>query len=280
MTGIQRLLGVSAGLMVFACGTASPSSGEWAGDEADSPPAVAESREEESPALLSLEVGPEHTVSFHEVGDLLIVAEGARNGTPSVLQEMKLDGASAQAIYEALRPGSMPPAVLVDAAKRVMAARAVPSSSLEAAGAALIEGGGAPALPGARVSNGVGTLAQAIGKDYFLDTLKGCGPFNAPVDQVCFPEWSNGFFAYKKADTATWTVASQNGSFHAKINASTGGGGTGTFFIDHDKWKRLSARGELCCLFCGCNIHARTLRIDIINAEGDTFHVGGAWYGT
>jgi hypothetical protein len=128
-------------------------------------------------------------------------------------------------------------------------------------------------------SNGVGTTSEAISAITFLNVQNGCGPWpNVNAWTVCYPDWANGFYAYNTARWAIMRVASKNGAFLVKIDASTGGKGSGTYYVAHDTYREFRAEGEPCCFFCPCTVHPRTLRIDVINAIGKEFHVGGAWW--
>ena len=175
-----------------------------------------------------------------------------------------------------MRPGEPVPATLVEATERVRIARATsePLSTMLESDA----GGGSAFVPPFKNADAVGTRSEAITIDFFRNTIRGCGPWGGvKVWEVCFPDWYDGFYAYAKSKTATWRVASGFGTFHVKISASTGGQGSGIFYLAHDTWREFVALGEPCCAICPCLVHPRTLRIDIINAIGDWFHVGGVW---
>ena len=274
MTRIFRLWGFAGGLFALGCG-ASPSEGGTVTDAGE----VEVFAEADAPAIVSLELGDWHRVSFHEVGDLLVIAETARNGVPSALDEPRLAAMSPVEMYEALRPGQSAPPELVGAIERLREAR---SRSPERVDETILEptfGGGASTLLASPAPLGVGQLVEPLSESYFRNTLQGCAVPPDPVFQVCAPNWGNGFYAYAKSKIARWVFASQSGSFRVKVNASTGGHGSGLFTVNDNSYTRLEARGESCCWICNCDIHPRTLRIDVIDAAGDTFHVGGYWAG-
>jgi hypothetical protein len=275
MIDIVRRLVLPLGFLAAAC-SSDPISTQSL--ETDAPVASTEVEQPDSvPALLALDFPGGQVVSFHELGDVLVMAQRAPNGVPSVFGDERRERTSIQTIFEQLRPGEAVPAKLLEAVERTSIARAKSQASISEL--EFDVGGGSALLPALGSSNGVGTLTEAITTDYFRNTIRGCGPWSGVlVWQVCYPEWGNGFYAYAKSKSATWRVASINGSFNVKITAAAGGTGAGVFYVGHDEWHEYHAMGELCCWLCGCLVHPRTLRIDVINATNDAFHVGGAWW--
>jgi hypothetical protein len=269
----------SLSLLAVACGSEADSTPSGQADAAV--PVAAPSDEvdphDSIPALIELEFAEGQVVSFHEMNDVILVSERARNGTPPVLGALPAEPRSATQTFELLRPGQAIPSELREAVERANLARANVADLADDLGAD-VGGGSSLFVPPAR-SNGVGTTSEAITADTFLYVHNGCGPW--PVSNswsVCYPDWANGFYAYNKARRAVMRVASKNGSFQVKIDASTGGQGSGIYYVAHDTYREFRASGEPCCALCPCLIHARTMRIDVIDAIGKEFHVGGVWW--
>lgn len=238
-----------------------------------------------NPAFLTLSLESGNAVSFHEAGTIILVSESGRLGTPSVLEEWGLVGLPALDVYEALRPGEAVPTELLEAFQRTerQVDALVEDDEVETDELAPAVGGGSRIANGAgkELTTDVGQISQAITESYFLNELHGCRiDRNPTVYHVCYPSWWNGFFAYAHADYAYWRVASDTGNwFHARITANNGGEGGGDYYVAQGHWRGLSAAGERCSrLNPLCVRHARTLRIDIINAANDKFHVGGYWW--
>ncbi|HYP99044.1 MAG TPA: hypothetical protein VER96_10235 [Polyangiaceae bacterium] len=263
-------------LFGMACSSTSlaPDSTTDRGSASASGPAEAATESEGlAEAILTIEVGPEHTFAFYELGDQLLGVETAKNGVPSALEGQDLTAMTPTTLYQKLRPGEAVPAELTAAIYRANAAHAL---THELPGDP-VSGGGFSAFSPITSQDDVGKVTEAISANTFINVLHGCAVSGSNVVfSVCRTDWMNGYFAFAIGKTASWKVASQNGSFKVKISNNVGS--PQTFAIAHDTSQNFFTMGELCCpIICFCDVHPRTLRLDVIDAIGDTFHVGGYW---
>jgi hypothetical protein len=253
------------------------------GDSEDSPPAVdSESANSalvpttDMDLLFRINVGPRHTVSFYEPQPgLLYTIEGVPNGGTGILQQLAT--VTAVEVFKRARPGEEVPAVLVEADDRAQPKSRIPGDdtvSETPPGA----GGGAPFVRQSEVTieDGVGTVRQAHATSNapdFVNNHLGCdySTFNRIYFTFCRVNWGGGFWSSATADFSKFVVHAFSGNgvtvrqtVHTNIqDISVPNGGTFSFHVSFQQF----------------NLPQNILfRWDVFNAEGDGFHVGGAFF--
>jgi hypothetical protein len=225
-------------------------------------PAPTASETVDASIVLRVDVEPGHTVSFYEpTPGGLYLAERTAPGQAFVLQGKA--ASDALAAFSQLRPQAEIPAALQAAYDR---ARSMPSEPIALASHTF--GGGQPATAQAAAST-PGVIQQALTSSSsaanFVNNDHGCdwGPENS----FCRVNWANGFFA------------------------STGGASSGSCTVDHFAGNgvtiQITAGSSVTTTFQAVNTSVKyslgtpgssvTRRIDVLNASGDSFHVGCNW---
>jgi hypothetical protein len=221
-----------------------------------------------------VDLTPTHTITFYESspGNITVVERRAPGERARLPRELP---ATASEVFAQLRPDDGIPEKLLDADARAAGAGdeapveapliEVPPSAEGGAPSPLHEPSQAPALP---AEPGVGRLEQAHSSNsagHFVGDHGGCDWDNA--FSACRVTWSGGFFAQATAGAALFKVDHYSG------NGLTVRLMRGTSIEDHSQSAATIADYSL--LFT--RDPNKLIRIDILNASGDSFHVGGRW---
>jgi hypothetical protein len=254
---------VFVGFAALACG---------ATDDGSQEPSSQTSAREESITLgdenlvLSVEIGADHTVDFHEIqsGDIVAVETMDPGAEPVVPAIADL---TIREQYERLKPGEAVPSVVLEAQERVEAFRAylatLPLDASEAEG----EGGGVAA------DSGHGVRPQHSGSSGSHFTSESCDETGNVFD-VCYANWMHGFYAYSTSESSHYIVdsydmATDGGYIMVNVTTPTDAG-----CIDYNY---AQYQGRVMGYYGGCTGAYRLRRIDITMATDDKFHVSGVW---
>jgi hypothetical protein len=269
----------AVGLLILAgCQSPAPSLAE-----ADAPAAVPTAEPDEagvyhyvdaSAVLLVVDVTSTHTVTFYESvpGNITIVERRTRGERSLLPRELP---PTVSELFALLWPGEGIPEILLDADARAATLADEPRGEAPLVEVLPSMGGGAPSpvhedpkAPAPPSEPGVGRLEQAhstSGAAHFVADHGGCDW--AKTSSGCRVQWSGGFFGF----------ASTGSSATFKVDHYSGNGITvrlmlGTSIEDHPQ-----AAGTFADYALFATRGKETKRIDLLNASGDSFHVGCKW---
>ena len=246
------------GLALYSgCVASAPDQGS--AGTADPAPAVDQSID--ANLVLRVDVEPGHTVSFYEPSPgRLYLAESMQPGQQFALHDRQ--AVDAIAAFTALRPEAAVPAALQAAYDR---ARSMPSTPVALASHTF--GGGQPADAQVQAQT-PGVISQALTSSSsaanFVNNDGGCNW--APDFSFCRVSWGGGFFATATSDTGLCIVDHFAGN-GVTIQITNDSAVTATF----------QAAGTIVQYGLGTPGGNNTRRIDVLNASGDSFHVGCRW---
>jgi len=260
--------------MCVACGSTESTGGPQAGDPA---PGTAQAATDDAAranaandrnVIARVEIESGHTITFYEMGPGgLFMVETRNEGQTAVIH----GSADALDVYARVRPGAAVPDALRAAYGRARDAAA--NARLSSPKVAPALGGGQPAVEGApsvQIKDGLGVTAQALTSSSsaanFVDTDHGCDW--GETWSFCRVSWGGGFFASTSSDSASCIV-----------DHYAGNGVTVQLTADDTQVPLFQAAGTVVTYNWGFVSGNVTRRIDILNASGDSFHVGCRWTG-
>lgn len=210
--------------------------------------------------VLRVDVEPGHTVSFYEPSPgRLYLAERMQPGQQFALHDRQ--AVDAIAAFTALRPEAAVPAALQAAYDR---ARSMPSGTVGPV--TRLAGGGELAAQAPAPAPGVITQALTSSSSAFNFVANDGGCNWGPDFSFCRVNWSNGFFASAGSDSGLCIV-----------DHFAGNGVTIQITDDSAVTATFQAAGTIVQYGLGTPGGNDTRRIDILNASGDSFHVGCRW---
>lgn len=214
-------------------------------------------------ALLSLEVEPGHSVTFYEPAPGgLYMAESMKPGQSFALSGK--ESTDALLAFAKLRPGASVPTELQAAYDRARSLPGDGSARKSEAGGGQSE---ASAL-GSAPAPGLATTGQALTSSssaaVFVNSNNGCAW--GPDWSFCRVNWANGFYAYTTSSSGVCIVDHYAGD-GVTIQLTAGSSVTTTY----------QAPGTIVQYTVGTPGSSVTRRIDVLNASGDSFHVGCNW---
>jgi hypothetical protein len=250
-------------IAIVACG--STGTGEGPAGATDGSEPVAETNANLS-VVLRLEPQVGHVITFYEIRDAgLFLVESSHEGQTPVMRGAAQD---AIAVFQKVRPGEQVPAELQDAYDRAKSVVAEQDPA-ELKTLATPTGGGQPApefVSAIRSTSEVGVAQQATSSSnpgHFTGSHGGCDATGSKFSG-CRVNWGGGFWA-------SWTPSS---SATCHIDHYAGNGITAQLTAGATVVPFGQAVGTLQTYSWGLVAGNITRRLDILNAAGDSFHVG------
>lgn len=219
--------------------------------------------------LARVEVEPAHLITFYETAPgVVLVVERRRSSQEPILQGEAVDPLE---VYGSIRPSEEIPQALLDASGRAMALKAAEPASNEQ-GLERVAGGGRSAQT-ASVSDvheredGLGVSQQAFTSDssgnIFINNTNSCSWAN--VWSTCRIHWGGGFFCSTTATREFYAVDHYAGD-GVTVRVTQGGTSISDFFLP---------AGFADTYYGTVNPGPNMVRrLDVLNAAGDSFHVG------
>jgi len=221
-----------------------------------------------------VETSPGHVVSFYEgVPGMVSVAEKGPRGNARVLAGPDMQKNPVE-VYRTLAGGAEPPAALLQAQARAVAAENAPVAETAPDAAQLFaaneEGFGTNGLTLA--SSDTAKVTSALTADdgpWFQDN--GC--FKHGDARGCLPNWANGGYAQYNAKTSFLTIAPYSGDW-VQVRWQYKGTTIFTDTVYVGQWNDYYGYSAgASCATCGYYVRqVQKHRWDILQASGDGFH--------
>lgn len=214
-------------------------------------------------ATVNIEDG--HTVAFYEVDGAITVLELAKPGQTLVTKT----GTDVMELFEQLEPEAAPPAALIAAYDRFVAAEEI-EKALAVKPDTQQFGGGASeqSTPEAELGGDLSVVGQA------LTSSSNCAPFVndteacdwASAFSSCRCNWGGGFFAQVGGASSMNILVDHYSGNGVTIRLLKDGSVTSSVGVPAGQIGQLSSSGS-----------DATRRCEVTNASGDSFHVG-CWF--